>query len=1033
MATASEHLIAVIENLNAPFDLSPYIEYIEDPDRSITYEKIQSGEYDDKWLRNTEHYFIGHHVENRYWFRFTVQYQDDFSDLKPVLYLPIHPHNLLELLLWIPDTQNASEPVRQINTGYLQPISQHDIPNQRFVFYTPLTQSTYTVVGWVDNRHTAIPALLPFKIMTKQQFESTDQQSRDIAIIFYAIMFTLLLYNGCLYVSLKQPLYGFYLLFLSTAIFACAGMDGTTRLLWPNTPQINFRLILANSGALPFFYTLFIWAALDRFHYSPRLSKCFCYFFWLGILVVLHNSITPFLNQANALSQLYGGLTMPFLLLAILTAIKERLPIANYLLIAEVCAISGGTTFLLMLQGLLPVTVFTTWPLHAGFLSEAILLSLALAARTRLAQQQSITHLEKYASLYEDSIKGRFQFNLLDNSMKCNEAMARIFGFENKAALLAVNHSENRALKIWSDKNLMGPVFQQGFVTDYEIPIVSAATQKEVWVSLTMQVIKNVQGKPISTDGTMVDITERKLREKLQQDYKTLFDQSPQGLFTYSFKDACFTCNDAWARMHGFINAEALQKNGGTLSKDTSLLIGSYSNDELFRLLQQNGKILNLESQTKLAIHEANNPDHKIWISLSLELIRDETGKADFIEGSCTDITERKLKEEAEKEKLFVLSQNQAKSQFFASMSHELRTPLTAILGYSEAALSDDVQLDFINNAAKRINHSGKHLLQIINDILDISKVEAQQLEIEQTQVYLLPLMEEVNDTLGILVENKGLSFVINYQFPLPKIITSDATRIKQILLNLCGNAIKFTDKGGVAIAIRCDKDKQLLTFDIHDTGIGLKSEQIDKLFAAFMQADAATTRNYGGTGLGLHLSKQLAQKLGGDITVSSTYGQGSTFTVTIATDSLKNVEWYKRLPGSTDQQDTSIPRLTGHVLYAEDNEDNQRLVKDIVEQTGVKITVASNGKKALELCEQHNFDLVFTDVRMPIIDGVELTKILLGKNPELPVVVITATLMDIEIEEFNAVGFKRILRKPIDRQAIVEVLSEYLQAHKSP
>jgi signal transduction histidine kinase len=170
--------------------------------------------------------------------------------------------------------------------------------------------------------------------------------------------------------------------------------------------------------------------------------------------------------------------------------------------------------------------------------------------------------------------------------------------------------------------------------------------------------------------------------------------------------------------------------------------------------------------------------------------------------------------------------------------------------------------------------------------MLDLSKVEAQQLEIEQSQVYLLPLIEEVKDTLGVLAENKGLALTIDCHFPLPQIITSDPTRIKQILLNLGGNAIKFTASGGVSIAIAWNKAQQQLSFAITDSGIGLTPEQLDKLFEAFTQADVNIARHYGGTGLGLHFSRQLAQMLGGDITVNSTYGKGSTFTVLLSTNS---------------------------------------------------------------------------------------------------------------------------------------------------
>ncbi len=901
---------AVIAHLDEPFDLNPYVEYIEDVDHTFSYEKLQAGEYEGLWQRNTERYFIGRNSQSRYWFRIQIHYQEDFSALEPVLYIPNHPSLLAELTLWIPDSTNS---VRQFTTGSLQPFSQRDLTSHQYAFRPPLNKTSYIVVGMVDNARLVIPALLPLKLLSKQQFEATNRQNRNFIVAFHSIMIAMLLYNGFLYISLKQRVYGFYLLFLSQAILNCAFIDGSTmRWLWPDAAQLNFRLSQMNAAFVGLCYLMFVWEALDRLHFSPRLAKVFQAAFLLGVLLIVHNAFTPFQNLANAL-QVYAATATTLVLIAIYAAIRQRLPTANYLLVAEICIAAGSTIFMLMMNGKLPIHGLTFWPLHLGFLGEALLLSLALAERTRIFQQQAIENLQQFELLYEDSVEGLFEFNLLDNSLKCNNAMAKLFGYSSREAMMKSDDIENQTTQLWSNQEFIVPLFKNGFLTDYEMPITGDVIKKAIWVSVTMRVVNNEQGAPYSVEGSMIDITERKLKEK------------------------------------------------------------------------------------------------------------------------------------AEKEKLLVVTNNQARSKFFASMSHELRTPLTAILGYTEAALNPRVELEFIKTALGRIHHSGNHLLQIINDLLDLSKVEAQKLEVEQQQVYLLPLLEEVKETIEVLIKNKNLNFTVALCFPLPKIITSDATRIMQVLINLCSNAIKFTDRGSVTLAVRCEKEKQTLIFTIKDTGIGLHPEQVNNLFDIFSQinpvsqaesaaqADSASLRNYVGAGLGLHLAKQLAHKLGGDITVDSIFGKGSTFNFTVATSSLDNCEWLYQQPNESviPHARVSIPSLSGSVLYAEDNEDNQRLVKNIVERTGAEITIVSNGKRALELCNAKTFDLVLTDVRIPMINGVVLTKLLLENNPRLPVVAITATLMDAEIEEFKKVGFKRILRKPIDRQAIYEIMQVYLSAAK--
>jgi len=905
VASANEHPVAVIDQLDQPFDLNPYVEYIDDADHTLTYEKLQSGAYEHLWKRNTERHFIGRNQESRYWVQIQIRYQKDFSHFKPVLYIPNHPSLLGELTLWIPEANGSRQ---QFLVGHLQPFYNRDMASHQYAFNLSAHSDSYTILGSIDNGKTGNISQLPLLLLSQQLFELTDRQNRTFLIAFYAVMLAMLLYNGFLFFSLRQRVYGIYLLFLTAATLSCANIDGSTiRWLWSNHYQFNFRFTMVNGAIISLFYLMFVWETLDRLQFSPRLAKLFHYVFWFGLFIALHNSFTPFMNYANIATTQFGSLSMLIIIVAIIAAMRQHLPIANYLMIAEICTVTGGALFMLMLNGHLPINEFTFWSLHLGIMCEALLLSLAMAERTRLAQQQAIDHLQQYELLYEDSVEGLFEFNLLNNTLKCNNAMAKLFGFSSSEELIKGGNAEAHTSRLWTNQELIVPLFKQGFLTDFEIPLVSELTQEEIWVSATLRLINDERGTPYAVEGSMVDITERKLKEK------------------------------------------------------------------------------------------------------------------------------------AEQEKLVVIANNQARSKFFASMSHELRTPLTAILGYADAADNAQVEMEFIKTAANRIHRSGKQLLQIINDLLDLSKVEAQKLEVEQQPVLLLPLVEDVKETIDVLVDTTHQRFEVDYHFPLPKIITNDATRIKQVLINLCSNAIRQTASGQITLSIACEKELQFMRFTVQDSATSLTPEQLAHLFDVFNQAEDSTLRSYAASGLGLHLSKQLANKLGGDLTATTVIGTGNRFDFTVATDSLLNCEWLEQPPQnkkSSPAIDIVVPTLSGTVLYAEDNEDNQRLVKTIVERTGAEITIVSNGQRALELCAVKNFDLVLTDVRMPILDGVELTKRLLANNAALPVVAITATLLDSEIAELTSVGFKRILRKPIDRQVIYDVMQTYLpkpQAVKAP
>lgn len=384
---------------------------------------------------------------------------------------------------------------------------------------------------------------------------------------------------------------------------------------------------------------------------------------------------------------------------------------------------------------------------------------------------------------------------------------------------------------------------------------------------------------------------------------------------------------------------------------------------------------------------------------------------------------------------------NQAKSEFLANMSHEIRTPLTAIIGYADTLQNDTLDADRSSKAVATIVRTGNHLLGVINEILDLSKIEEEKLDIELLDIPLFPLLTDVSAVAAMQATDRNLEFSIEHHFPLPGIIHTDPTRLKQILLNLCSNAVKFTEQGAVRIEISWDQPGEHLQFSVRDTGIGMNEEQQQHLFGRFSQADESTTRRFGGSGLGLYISKQLAEKLGGDIDLTSTPGEGSCFTAVIdcgpvsQKDIVHNTEQIKEQIKEqiAAQTDSEHLRLCGHILLAEDNKDNQDLISYYLEQLGLQVSIADNGAIAVDMAQKNEFDLILMDMQMPVLDGLHATGQLRSEGYKQPIVALTANAMKSYQQQCLQMGFTDFLSKPIDRPVFKQTLAKYLPIDQQP
>lgn len=536
----------------------------------------------------------------------------------------------------------------------------------------------------------------------------------------------------------------------------------------------------------------------------------------------------------------------------------------------------------------------------------------------------------------------------------------------------------------------------------------------------------DAQGRPAYLDGVISDINdkkaEQKKREASEQRFKDVIEAAGEYVWEVDLQGRYLFASEQIDNVLGRRAETCIgQSPFDFMSLDEQQWVGAYFAEKI----AQKAAFKDLEHRS---IHKDG---HEVWQRVSGVPVFSETGELVAYRGTGRNITEQKVYQASlEQAKYEADAANKAKSEFLANMSHEIRTPLNGIIGLSELGLKQQ-EPEKLRDQLRKVNQSGRLLLSIINDILDFSKIEAGKMELDPQPFQLQKIKDNLNSLFASTANEKGLKLMIDMALPNDFCVYADEIKIRQVLINLMGNALKFTESGQVCLSIqhlKTENNQAWFKFMVSDTGMGISDADRAKLFQAFSQGDTSITRKHGGTGLGLVISQKLVNLMGGNIVFDSQLQHGSTFHFELALV-LCNAEQKTTLKEQYRLDEKTDLKFEGRVLLVEDNEINQEVAKEQLQQMGLKVTLAENGLVAVDKARQQAFDLILMDIQMPEMDGYQATKAIRDFNRDVPIIALTAAAMVEDRTKALALGMNDHLSKPLDTALLRVMLGSYLSA----
>ncbi len=515
---------------------------------------------------------------------------------------------------------------------------------------------------------------------------------------------------------------------------------------------------------------------------------------------------------------------------------------------------------------------------------------------------------------------------------------------------------------------------------------------------------------------------EIQLRKNAEQQIQTLIDNVPLQIIVTSMDGSILTANPQALNDHN-ISIEDIGRYN---------MLNFYTNKDereyILREISETGSV----KQKIVPIQETDGEIKSMMLSIQPIIYHDDQA----LLAIAVDMTERlEIEAALSNAKKNAETASRAKSEFLANMSHEIRTPMNAILGFT-GLLHEQIQEPKLKSYVKTIQSAGNNLLVLINDILDLSKIEAGKLELEKQPCNPTELFNSLADIFKLKLAEKNIELILDIDPRIPASLQLDETRLRQVLLNLIGNAVKFTHQGFIRLQVYTDNEDEIhskldLTINIEDSGIGVSEDQQQSIFEEFSQSEGQDAKRYGGTGLGLSISKRLIQMMGGTLSLSSKLGEGSTFTVKLLDIDIASLTPQELVANETNTDNISIKFLPAKVLVVDDVKDNRELILANFIGTSLQFVTAENGLEAVELAKHHIFDLILMDIRMPVMDGYEAAREIKSFS-SVPIVALTASVM---MDEFNRVkteDFDGYLRKPASKKELTDELSNFLPFEES-